>query len=164
MAKEHNDIVKERDKEVNPFPEQAESLQRMIDLLNQGVEADVARIASQKEYVKWFGLSITQAEELANLEKQRAYLEAQAQARTSYSQGLLDQSDELAVINDFLAEGVMLEQAKVIAAAKYQANAVGYSMIVRNMVNELATQSDLLYEQVVYQKASNSKKAMGFSE
>ena len=164
LGKERNDIVKERDKEVNPFPEQAESLQRMIDLLNQGVEADVARIASQKEYVKWFGLSITQAEELANLEKQRAYLEAQAQARTSYSQGLLDQSDELAVINDFLAEGVMLEQAKVIAAAKYQANAVGYSMIVRNMVNELATQSDLLYEQFVYQEAINSKKAMGFSD
>ena len=165
--RKHFETIRQQAKEageVNPFPDQAESLQRMIDLLNQGVETDVARIASQKEYLKWFGLNITQAEELANLEKQRNFLESQAQARESYSQNLASQADELEVINDFLAEGVMLEQAKAVAAAKYQANSVGYSMIVRNMVNDLSNQSDLLYEQFKYQEGINSLKEMGFSE
>ena len=103
-----------------------------MNLIRQGIDLDVAKIAATKEYSKWYGTNLDMAYKMAAVDKQRADIEKQIQeaeqSRATKDQGLKDvvkDLEKMKTISKFVSEGFTPSVAAKAAGLGFVANAEG---------------------------------------
>lgn len=135
--------------DVNNFPEQLTLAQEYVSLLNQGVDLDVAKIATTKEYVKWYGTNLDMAKSLVAIDKQRAEIEKQRQEqeqkREAKKQGYKTVIDDLNAMKNkskFIAEGFLPNVAEKSASLGFTPDPAGIQYAQKATTLELEKQAD----------------------
>ena len=116
----------------NDYPEQLMYARKYLELIRQGIDVDVAKIAATKEYAKWYGTNLDMAKQMAAVEKERANIEKQIQeaeqARATKDQGLRDvvkDLEQMKNISKFINEGFTPNVANKSAGLGFTTNAEG---------------------------------------
>lgn len=135
--------------DINSFPEQLTLAQEYVKLLNQGVDLDVAKIATTKEYVKWYGTNLDMAKSLVAIDKQRAEIEKQRQdqeqKREAKKQGYKTVIDDLEAMKNkskFIAEGFLPSVSEKSASLGFTPDAAGIQYAQKATTLELEKQVD----------------------
>lgn len=135
--------------DINSFPEQLTLAQEYVKLLNQGVDLDVAKIATTKEYVKWYGTNLDMAKSLVAIDKQRAEIEKQRQEqeqkREAKKQGYKTVIDDLEAMKNkskFIAEGFLPSVSEKSASLGFTPDAAGIQYAQKATTLELEKQVD----------------------
>lgn len=116
--------------DINNYPEQIAELERLNDYLQSGVGLEVAKVASQKDYVKWYGANLTVAKQIVAIEERRVELEralAQAQTRKEAKRDLKEQIEGYDTIAQFMQQGYSYSVAQQAVSSKFKANSEGIS-------------------------------------
>ena len=114
--------------DINNYPEQIAELERLNEYLQSGVGLEVAKVASQKEYVKWYGANLTVAKQIVAIEEKRVELEralAQAQTRKEAKRDLKEQIEGYDTIAQFMQQGYSYSIAQQAVSSKFKANSEG---------------------------------------
>ena len=135
--------------EVNNYPEQIRELERVVSLLQRGAGLEVAKIASQKEYVKWYGSNLDVARQIVAIDERRLALEksiADAKKRDEASKSLKEQISAYTEITKFTKDGFSLAVAQqaVSDGFKYSAEGVAHAqnLVTKSLKDQLATSLD----------------------
>ena len=167
LQKQSSDFYKEsaesKKSEVNNYPEQIEQLSRFLSILRSTSDIEVARIASTKEYHKWYKGNLDVARQIVSLEKQRSEIEkeiqdalAQETARVDYEKALRTEEEVMTRITLLMAKGVDYEVARQVAQAYYTDNAEGIAAASLTYMNTLNSSLSSLESQVVVQEQVNA--------
>ena len=116
--------------DINNYPEQIAELERLNDYLQSGVGLEVAKVASQKNYVKWYGANLTVAKQIVAIEERRVELEralAQAQTRKEAKRDLKEQIEGYDTIAQLMQQGYSYSVAQQAVSSKFKANSEGIS-------------------------------------
>lgn len=114
--------------DINNYPEQIAELERLNGYLQSGVGLEVAKVASQKDYVKWYGANLTVAQQIVAIEERRVELEralAQAQTRKEAKRDLKEQIGSYDTISQFMQQGYSYSIAQQAVSSKFKANSEG---------------------------------------
>lgn len=126
----------------NYLPEQIEQQIRLIELLEQGKSLEVARTASTKEYVKWYGSNLAMAEHYADVMEEVA----KASNRANAAKALKDQQNDYANIVKFMAQGYSYAVAQKAVQADFTTDAKGIAqannLVAASLRDQLATKLD----------------------
>lgn len=135
--------------DINNYPEQIAELERLNDYLQSGVGLEVAKVASQKDYVKWYGANLTVAKQIVAIEERRVELEralAQAQTRKEAKRDLKEQIEGYDTIAQFMQQGYSYSIAQQAVSSKFKANSEGISfannLLTASLKEQLTTTED----------------------
>ena len=137
--------------EVNNYPEQIRELERVVSLLEKGAGLEVAKIASQKEYVKWYGSNLDVARQIVAIDERRLALEksiADAKKRNETSKTLKEQISSYAEIAKFVNEGftVAVAQQAINDGFKYSAEGIAHAnnLVLKSLNDQIGASLDEL--------------------
>lgn len=140
---------KSKKEDINNYPEQIRELESIVSLLQRGAGLEVAKIASQKEYVKWYGSNLDVARQIVAIDERRLALEksiADAKKRDEASKSLKEQISAYAEITKFTKDGFSLSVAQqaVSDGFKYSAEGVAHAqnLVTKSLKDQLATSLD----------------------
>lgn len=167
LQKQSSDFYKEsaesKKSDVNNYPEQLEQLNRFLSILKTTSDVELARIASTKEYHKWYKGNLDVARQIVALEKQRSEIEKEIQdaldqetARVDYEKALRKEEEVMTRITLLMAKGVDYEVARQVAQAYYTDNAKGIAAASLTYMNTLNSSLSSLESQVVVQEQVNA--------
>lgn len=167
LQKQSSDFYKEsaeaKQSEVNNYPKQLEQLNRFLSILKNTSDIEVARVASTKEYHKWYKGNLDVARQIVALEKQRSEIEkeiqdalAQETARADYVKALRTEEEVMTRITLLMDKGVDYEVARQVAQAYYTDNARGIAAASLTYMNTLNSSLSSLESQVVVQEQVNA--------
>ncbi|MEG2307264.1 MAG: tape measure protein, partial [Erysipelotrichaceae bacterium] len=158
LKKEQKDDAKDLKK----FSNMRLEAQTYYDVLQKVNNLDIARIASQKEYINIYKDNLAVATELANIQE----MTRREENRQDYNKSLREQIEQLSVIADLTKEGVDYETAKGLAAASFVNDSAGREAAEKSITNALLGQSYALSDQVIEQQTLNQylKEGMGLEE
>ena len=135
--------------DINNYPEQIAELERLNDYLQSGVGLEVAKVASQKDYVKWYGANLTVAKQIVAIEERRVELEralAQAQTRKEAKRDLKEQIGSYDTIAQFMQQGYSYSIAQQAVSSKFKANSEGIAFannaLTASLKEQLITTED----------------------
>lgn len=135
--------------DINNYPEQIAELERLNDYLQSGVGLEVAKVSSQKDYVKWYGANLTVAKQIVAIEERRVELEralAQAQTRKEAKRDLKEQIEGYDTIAQFMQQGYSYSVAQQAVSSKFKANSEGISfannLLTASLKEQLTTTED----------------------
>lgn len=135
--------------DINNYPEQIAELERLNEYLQSGVGLEVAKVASQKDYVKWYGANLTVAKQIVAIEERRVELEralAQAQTRKEAKRDLKEQIEGYDTIAQFMQQGYSYSVAQQAVSSKFKANSEGISfannLLTASLKEQLITTED----------------------
>lgn len=146
--REQKRLSRKTARDVNNFPEQLSQLERQVNLLKQGNSAEVARVASAKDYFKWYGENLVAAKQMVALQTQISDLEKAANIERQKQDAKDNAENEnnaikLAIL---LAEkGFSVEVARQVAQAKMLDDAEGIAYATKLTENSIASQTVDLY-------------------
>lgn len=140
---------KPKKSDINNFPDQLAQAERLVALGRQSVDLDVAKIASQKEYVRWYGSNLDMAKSLVTIDKQRAEIEKQRQEqeqkREAKKQGYKTVIDDLEAMKNkskFIAEGFLPSVSEKSASLGFTPDVAGIQYAQKATTLELEKQVD----------------------
>ena len=160
--KESANSSKEATKNLEKFNDQLLESQTYYDILKRTNNLEVARIASQKEYISIYKGNLDVATQIAEMQEKTS----KEESRQEYDKSLKSQIEQLTVIAGLTAEGADYETAKALAAAGFTNDSRGRLAAEKTLMNTLAGQSDALSDQIDDQEVLNKylKDGMGIEE
>lgn len=160
--KEADKLRKKSEKNLEKFNDQLLESQTYYDILKRTNDLDVARIASQKEYLDIYKGNLTVATQLAEIQENTR----KEESRQEYSKSLKSQIEQLDVIAGLTSDGADYETAKALAAAGFANDSRGRLAAEKTLMNTLAGQSYALSDQITEQETLNRylKEGMGIEE
>ncbi len=153
---------KEATKDLEKFNDQLLESQTYYDILKRTNNLEVARIASQKEYLSIYKDNLAVATQIADMQEKTR----KEESRQEYNKSLRDQVEQLSVIAGLTEAGADYETAKALAAAGFVNDAKGRAAAEKTIMNTLAGQSFALSDQITDQETLNRylKEGMGLEE
>jgi len=160
--KDLNKTRKESERDLKKFQNQVIEMTTYYDVLKRVNNLDIARIASQKEYINIYKGNLAVATELANIQE----MTRREENRQEYTKSLREQIEQLGVIAELTKEGVDYETAKGLAAASFANDSSGREAAEKSIMNTLLGQSYALSDQITEQETLNRylKEGMGIEE
>lgn len=144
-----------RKRVVDGYNDEILAVQRLLTLLTQGVDSDVARIAATKEYSEnVIGLGLAQELVEARRDKQRA----------DYAISLGEETEMLVRILALQEKGVTYENARALAQAGFAADTEGLLVSSQLMHNTLVAQQYALADQITTRGSLNAMIRKGATE
>lgn len=134
--KDANKVKKDAEKDLKKFSKQILELNTYNELLRDGVDLEVARIASQKEYIAIYKGNLDMAKELAATQERIK----QAESRIGYQKSLRDEEEAQERIVKLIKAGVDYETAKAAAQAMLTDNAEGLDASALSISNSMFAQ------------------------
>jgi tape measure domain-containing protein len=149
-------------RDLEKFNKQLLEISTYQKMLEQVTDLDVARIASQKEYIDIYKDNLSVAEKIAEIQLSNK----QAEARLEYSKSLKEQVSQLSNIAELTKAGADYETAKSLAAANFSNDAIGREAAEKAITNALLGQSYALSDQITEQETLNQylREGMGIEE
>lgn len=145
----------DRKKVLDGYNDEILAVQRLLTLLSQGVDSDVARIAATKEYSEnVIGLGLAQELVEARRSKQRA----------DYAISLGEETEMLVRILALQEKGVTYENARTLAQAGFSADTEGLLASSQLVHNTLVAQQYALADQVSIRGSLNEMIRKGATE
>ncbi len=153
---------KDATRDLEKFNKQLLEISTYQKMLEQVTDLDVARIASQKEYIDIYKDNLSVAEKIAAIELDNKH----AEARLEYSKSLKEQVTQLSNIAELTKAGADYETAKGLAAASFSNDAIGREAAEKAITNALLGQSYALSDQITEQETLNQylREGMGIEE
>lgn len=137
--------------EVNNYPEQIRELERVVSLLEKGAGLEVAKIASQQEYVEWYGSNLDIARQIVAIDERRSALEksiADTKKRDETSKTLKEQISSYAEIAKFVNEGftVAVAQQTINDGFVYSAEGIAHAnnLVLKSLNDQIGASLDEL--------------------
>ena len=160
--KEASKIKKDSDKDLKKFQNQVTEMETYYDVLKRVNNLDVARIASQKEYISIYKGNLSVANELADLQEKTR----QAEARVEFEKSLRTEEESYTRIAALMKSGADYETAKAVANAKFTDDLRGREAAELSITNALTGQAYALSDQISDQETLNQylKEGMGLEE
>ena len=149
--KEATKSRKEATKDLEKFNDQLLESQTYYDILKRTNNLEVARIASQKEYINIYKDNLAVATQIAAIQENTR----KEESRQEYNKSLRDQITQLSAIAELTKEGVDYETAKGLAAASFVNDAAGREAAEKSIMNALLGQSYALSDQIIEQETLN---------
>ena len=144
------------------FNDQLLESQTYYDILKRTNNLEVARIASQKEYINIYKDNLAVATQIAAIQENTR----KEESRQEYNKSLRDQITQLSAIAELTKDGADYETAKGLAAASFVNDAAGREAAEKSIMNALLGQSYALSDQIIEQETLNKylKEGMGIEE
>lgn len=160
--KEASKIKKDSDKDLKKFQNQVTEMETYYDVLKRVNNLDVARIASQKEYISIYKGNLSVANELADLQEKTR----QAEARVEFEKSLRTEEESYTRIAALMKSGADYETAKAVANAKFTDDLRGREAAELSITNALTGQAYALSDQINDQETLNQylKEGLGIEE
>lgn len=158
LKKEKKDDVKDLKK----FSNMKLEAQTYYDILKRTNNLEVARIASQKEYINIYKGNLAVATELANIQEKTR----QAESRIEFEKSLREEEDSYTRIAALIKSGADYETAKAVANAKFTDDLRGREAAELSITNALTSQAYALSDQITDQETLNQylKEGLGIEE
>lgn len=151
-------------KQTNPFAEQSTQLRYMLALISKGSSLEVAKVASQKDYIKWYGTNLAMAKEIVALEEKRKAIEDAIQEQKKKDDAAKDLNKQLRdyeKITVLMDKGFNLETAKKTVAAGFGFDDAGIKFAQKSFTHELELQQAELIQQALTQEQIGKGLAKG---
>ena len=160
--KKLNKEKKDDDKDLKKFSNMKLEAQTYYDVLQKVNNLDIARIASQKEYINIYKDNLAVANELAVIQENTR----QAESRIEFEKSLREEEDSYTRIAALIKSGADYETAKAVANAKFTDNLRGREAAELSITNALTGQAYALSDQITDQETLNQylKEGLGIEE
>lgn len=160
--KDLNKTRKESDRDLKKFQNQVIEMTTYYDVLQSVNNMEVARIASQKEYLSIYKDNLAVANELAIIQEKTL----QAEARIEFEKALRIEEEAHTRIVALMKQGADYETAKAVAAAKFTDDMRGREAAELAITNALYNQQASLSDQLAQQQNINKylKDGLGLEE
>lgn len=146
-------LLKKREDVLASYQDQVDTVDRIQQLLSQGVDFEVAKVAASKDYYE----NIT-----GTMLAEQVILAQQTQKRLEYRAGLSEEEDIQTRINGLQKEGASYAQARAVAEAGFRADAEGILALQELVSNELLGQYHSLDDQLGWYNSINGMLERGF--
>lgn len=157
--KDLNKTRKDAEKDLKKFSNQVLEMTTYYDVLRQVNNMEVARIASQKEYISLYKDNLAVANELAEVQERIR----QAESRIEYEKALRTEEEAHTRIVALMEQGADYDTAKAVAAAKFTDDMRGRQVAELTLTNMLYAQHQSLSDQVAQQENINKYLKDGLS-
>lgn len=135
-------------KQTNPFAEQSAQLRYMLALISKGSSLEVAKVASQKDYIKWYGTNLAMAKEIVALEEKRKAIEDARQKqqqenekKKQFGEDIEKQLKNAQELSKFIKAGFNMDVSSPVVDAGFKADANGFKMVGNVMTANLTKQA-----------------------
>ena len=155
-------VGKESEKNLKKFEEQVDEMLVYYDVLKRVNNLDVARMASQKEYMSIYKDNLAVATELAAIQEKTR----QAESRIEFEKSLREEEYSYTRIAALIKSGADYETAKAVANAKFTDDLRGREAAELSITNALTGQAYALSDQINDQETLNQylKEGLGIEE
>lgn len=164
--KEATKAEKERDKErkkqqryKDKYETEIKELETYYSTLKAGQSLEVAKVASQKEYIKAFGTNLAIAKEIAALQESTR----QEESRVSFEKSLRTEEELQERIVKLMKLGADYDSARNLAQAEFTDDLRGRQALELDLTNKAYAQNLQLASQADAQKGINEYLAKGLS-
>lgn len=130
------------------YQEQIDYAQRLQDLLALGVDFNVAKIASQKDYIKGYGTNLAMAKEIVALEEKLKAIEDARQKqqqekenKKQFGEDIEKQLKNAQELSKFIKAGFNMDVSSPVVDAGFKADANGFKMVGNVMTANLTKQA-----------------------
>lgn len=160
--KDLNKTRKESERDLKKFQNQVIEMTTYYDILRSVNNMEVARIASQKEYLSIYKDNLAVANELAIIQEKTL----QAEARIEFEKALRTEEEAHTRIVALMKQGADYETAKAVAVAKFTDDMRGREAAELAITNALYNQQASLSDQLAQQQNINKylKDGLGLEE
>lgn len=160
--KDLNKSRKEGERDLKKFQNQVIEMTTYYDILRSVNNMEVARIASQKEYLSIYKDNLDVANELAIIQEKTL----QAEARIEFEKALRTEEEAHTRIVALMKQGADYETAKAVTAAKFTDDMRGREAAELAITNALYNQQASLSDQLAQQQNINKylKDGLGLEE
>lgn len=135
-------------KQTNPFAEQSTQLRYMLALISKGSSLEVAKVASQKDYIKWYGTNLAMAKEIVALEEKRKAIEdarqkqqQEKEKKKQFGEDIEKQLKNAQELSKFIKAGFNMDVSSPVVDAGFKADANGFKMVGNVMTANLTKQA-----------------------
>lgn len=146
-------LLKKREDVLASYQDQVDTVDRIQQLLSQGVDFEVAKVAASKDYYE----NIT-----GTMLAEQVILAQQTQKRLEYLAGLSEEEDIQTRLKDLQKEGASYAQARAVSEAGFRADAEGILALQELVSNELYAQHYSLSDQLSWYNSINGMLERGF--
>lgn len=164
--KEATKAEKERDKErkkqqryKDKYENEIKELETYYSTLKAGQSLEVAKVASQKEYIKAFGTNLAIAKEIAALQESTR----QEESRVSFEKSLRTEEELQERVVKLMKLGADYDSARNLAQAEFTDDLRGRQALELDLTNKAYAQNTQLADQADAQKGINEYLAKGLS-
>lgn len=152
--KSSDKLLKKREEVLSGYEDQINYVQRIQQLLSQGVDFEVAKVAATKDYYE----NIT-----GTMLAQEVILAQQTQKRLEYLATLSEEEDIQTRAIQLQAKGASYAQSRALAEAGFREDADGLLTLQKLMTNELYAQHYSLDDQLSWYTSINKMLKDGIS-